>query len=129
MKKVFVYGTLKRGRGNYKVHLRDQEYLGSDVTVDKYIMGDVGFPYVFPASFSETYGLEDFLCPVRGDVFMVTDECLSRLDRLEGVPSHYERIQVETVSNGTAWMYIQPDPTALYGCYQVNVNDEGEYEW
>ncbi len=78
MTKLFVYGTLKQGRGNNRHYLNDAKFLGYAKT-DRDIWGlvDMG---AFPAM---TYG--EF--QVEGEVYEVNDEQLSRIDRLEGVDS------------------------------------------
>lgn len=134
---VFTYGTLKLGRGNDRILTRhDAEYLGSVVTEDTYVMGNVGCPYVFKVStMAEIGGMESTsYAPVRGDLWEVPNTaCMASLDMLEGHPTHYTRELVNvTDTEGTThevWMYVQLDPMAVYHCHMVELNDEGEYEW
>ena len=136
---VFTYGTLKLGRGNDRVLTRhDAEYLGSVVTEDTYVMGNVGCPYVFKVStMEEIGGMESTsYAPVRGDLWKVPNTaCMASLDMLEGHPTHYTRELVNVVSDdelyevSEVWMYVQLDPMAVYHCHMVELNDEGEYEW
>lgn len=129
---VFVYGTLKYGHGNWRWALFDQTYLGRDVTEDTYILGDVGFPYCFPKStfnVEMTETVSHLFKPVVGDVFSVNEEAMERLDRLEGYPSHYNRIRINTRGGHECWMYVQEDASAIYSCYQCDETQEGEWEW
>lgn len=84
---VFVYGTLKKGFWNNGL-LRNSTLVGSGVTVsDSFTMYDGGFPYVVP----------DGLNRVSGEVYVVEDDVLANLDRLEGVPHHYIRKEVDVL--------------------------------
>ena len=71
---VFVYGTLKKGRGNHGL-LRDAEYIGQFSTIDnKWGLIELGaFPGMIPADNN-----------VVGEVYRVSKETLASLDRLEG---------------------------------------------
>ncbi len=42
---------------------------------------------------------------ILGEVWQATDETLKRLDRLEGYPNFYDRVEVDTFA-GKAWIYI-----------------------
>ena len=134
---VFTYGTLKLGRGNDRILTQhDAEYLGSVVTEDEYVMGNVGCPYVFKVStMEEMGGIEELMgyAPVRGDLWKVPNTaCMASLDMLEGHPTHYTRELVNIVGEEytqACWMYVQLDPMAVYHCHMVELNGEGEYEW
>ncbi len=78
--KVFVYGTLKKGKSNHRF-LENAEYLG-EKTLWHYALYDLGpFPCILPRySFS-----------VKGELYLVTDKELQLLDRLEGHPDMYQR--------------------------------------
>lgn len=129
---VFVYGTLKFGHGNWKWSLAHSEYLGPDVTEDKYILGDVGFPYCFPRYVFQSDMLDrckHLFKPVVGDVFSVDELTMGKLDRLEGYPSHYNRIRINTRGGHECWMYVQEDREALFSCYKCDETPEGEWKW
>lgn len=86
MKRVFVYGTLKKGHGNNRV-LGNSTFLGEAITcADGFFMyTNGGFPYV----------LRNGSFFIKGELYEVTsDEVLRGLDRLEGYPSHYDRILI-----------------------------------
>lgn len=92
MKKVFVYGTLKRGHGNHRL-LKDSKFLGeASIKSDMYSLG--AFPAISGKGEREAYG----------EVFEVDEPTMERLDRLEGYPHFYNRKVVET-QHGTAWVY------------------------
>lgn len=105
---VAVYGTLKRGHGNYERFLAGEStYMGSAVTAKKYPLIVEGLPYLSP--------MEGMGHHVEVDVFRVDDETFAELDRLEGHPKWYVRKQVPVVlDNGrkvvSAWIYFNDVP-------------------
>ena len=115
MNLVFVYGTLKRGGSNY--HLLEAshgtKFAGVGRTnLNHYLIWGHGFTYttVYPDGIHGAY--------VIGELFEVTDETLTRLDWLEGHPSHYCREQVPVRRIGRRkgsgdiyfpWMYLVPN--------------------
>lgn len=86
---VFVYGTLKRGHGNYHL-LEASTYIGQALTMESFTLYGDGIPYCCREGHAPL--------PVRGELYRVSDEALARLDRLEGVPHHYQRTTVLTIS-------------------------------
>ena len=92
--KVFVYGTLKRGYSNYTRLLKDAVFLGKATTKTKWTMVGEGmaFPYVLEEH--STLGNN-----VVGEVFAVDSLELKDLDRLEGIPHHYKKREIEIVYN------------------------------
>lgn len=85
-KVFFVYGTLKRGRGNHRI-LSNATYIGNGITeLDGFFMyTNGGFPYVLTGGKFR----------VSGELFEVSDQDTeNRLDWLEGVPTHYVRTNV-----------------------------------
>lgn len=82
--KVFVYGSLKRGRGNHRL-LQGAQFLGPAQTdEDTFRMYDLG---AYPGIVHE-HGPNH---PVKGEVYLVDDDTLKDLDRLEGYPGFYNR--------------------------------------
>lgn len=92
--RVFVYGTLKRGHGNHRL-LADSTFVGEDVLAGA-TLRDYG---AFPAVELTLGGV------VHGEVYQVSHETLRQLDRLEGVPSLYQRVRART-STGAVWVYV-----------------------
>ena len=103
---VAVYGTLKRGHGNYERFLSDSHFLGAGTTKDKYPLIIQGLPYVVNKK-----GIGH---NVEVDVFKVSADVLKSLDALEGHPTWYERKQIaidmEDGSTKFAWLYFNPMP-------------------
>jgi len=98
MKKVFVYGTLKRGQGNNHVFPNGSKYVCDGVCDGKLVhLG--GFPGLLKGTSGKTYG----------EVWEVPH--LQSLDYLEGNGSFYTReptiIQVGD-EEITAWVYKLP---------------------
>ena len=126
---VFVYGTLKYGYGNWAWALRQEEYIGPASTVEKFLMGNVGFPYIFPKATVDSFVPDELLKPVHGDMFKVSNpETIERLDRLEGEGRHYHRVILET-DRGSAWGYVNLDWRDLLHCEACSTTDKGEWEW
>lgn len=127
---VFVYGTLKYGHGNWRWALSEEEYVGPDTTEDRYVLGNVGFPFAFPEEVVKDYISEDMLKRVSGDVFRLTQpETLVRLDGLEGEGSLYHRRLITTVNGYTTWMYHNMYPSDMHRCYECATTEEGEWIW
>lgn len=96
-----VYGTLKRGNGNYNYYLSDSKFVGAGTTKDKYPLIVNGLPYLIDK--------EGFGHNVEVDVFKVSDEVLRDIDRLEGHPNWYNRRMIPiVVGNKTinCWVYF-----------------------
>lgn len=108
MHKIFVYGTLKRGRHNNYM-LGPSKFLGVYLTERMFTMYDgKGFPYVVPEG-SNT---------IIGELYEVDDKILERLDWLEGVKAnHYKRIEIRIFSateETVAWIYVASPDTAIH---------------
>ena len=106
-KLVAVYGTLKRGEGNYGVtQACGAEFIGTAHTIHHYSMyGGWGFPRVTK---------DKQVCPIQVEVFEVDN--FEAMDHLEGHPNFFRREQIpvaldepnnEEVVN-MAWMYFHP---------------------
>jgi len=94
--KVFVYGTLRSGRARNGV-LEGSQLLGRILLTARLQLVNLGpFPALIPCG-----------RPLRtmGEVYEVSDEVLALLDRIEGHPDFYKRIEIET-QFGRAWVYV-----------------------
>jgi len=104
---VFVYGTLRRARGNHQL-LEGAPFIGAGTTKLKYAMYlEGGYPYA--VSTEQRY-------QIVGELYAVNDEILKRVDRLEGHPCYYVRSQVEVIVDDveyTAWMYFRDQKGTL----------------
>lgn len=97
---IAVYGTLKRGKGNWKYFLKDTStYVGTGRTVVKrHITNGGGFPFVSETPYEN--GVH-----VLVEIFLVNDDTLKELDGLEGhsypgCPYNlYEKGVIEVFSN------------------------------
>ena len=93
---VFVYGTLKRGHSNHH-WLAGATFLGRRL-LSGGRLNDLG-PYPMAVLSSDPQAV------IHGELFVVTEEGLARLDQLEGYPSLYER-SLRSLSTGErAWVY------------------------
>ena len=125
--RAFVYGSLKDGEWN-NVLLADSELLTKTHTKDKFVLGDVGYPYAFRKDIVPTE-YKSLLFPVLGEVFkMESLTTMCSLDGLEGYPTHYNRRIVKTDSGMTAWMYMNERWGDAHRCNACNVT-EGKWIW
>ena len=101
---VFVYGTLRKGQHNHHF-LQQSKKLGDWVTPAQFALYDLGrYPGMI-------FGKKK----VVGEVYIVNDDVLASLDRLEDVPIEYRREQIETIF-GLAWVYL----------YQFDLSEQRE---
>lgn len=103
--RVFVYGTLKRGHGNHSL-LREAKFIGEALTIKKFRLFDVGFPYAVPSQKGAR---------LKGEVYEVNSpEIMRALDWLEGFPHHYDRqvitVELESGEKVDAWIYVVKTP-------------------
>lgn len=99
---LFVYGTLKRGERNHRL-LADQRFLGAATTAPRYRVVDLG-----PHPGLVRAGSEGLA--VRGELFAVTECCLSELDDFEGVPGPFVRELIEIDGRTGVWAYFLNTP-------------------
>lgn len=96
--RLFVYGTLKRG-GVAAERMRGAIFDGSVVTARGYALYDFGD---YPALVADRDGV------VAGEVYLVTADHLSELDRYEGYPELYRRELVPLSDGSLAEAYVMP---------------------
>lgn len=116
---LFVYGTLKVGCCNHHI-LKPmiKEIVSFSVsTVEKFPMyaGDSYFPYL---EFQPGIGNH-----INGHLFEI-DECyLEKLDRFEGVPTLYKRMNIQVKKNDTLYesvVYVKSQNTKLENKKLIN---------
>ncbi len=97
--RIFVYGTLLRGFGNWKWALRDRANFIKEDTISGFVMLHLGgFPGIIKGTGGEV---------VKGEIFEFTNpEVLEELDRLEGHPTFYVRTPVTTESGEAVEVYV-----------------------
>lgn len=119
---VAVYGTLKKGNGNYWSYLSSARHIGNGETVDKYPLVVEGLPFLV-----DKKGVGH---NVEVDVFKVSDSKLKELDRLEGHPTWYERKQVPIkVKDRVAmcWVYFNPKTDIDGMTFHKSYNPQSSY--
>jgi len=99
MKRIFVYGSLREGFGNWRYFLHgNSTKLGNCVVEGNYAMHSFGgFPAVKHTNVNPTH--------IVGEVYEVSDVVYQDIEHLESYPSFYDREKVDTPW-GEADMYI-----------------------
>ncbi|AUI85204.1 gamma-glutamylcyclotransferase [Vibrio azureus] len=91
---VFVYGTLRQGECHHRF-LKHAECLGHHETDAQFALYDLG-PY--PA-------LSTGQKSISGEIYLIDNQTLAELDKLEDVPVEYRRETIVTPF-GLAWIYL-----------------------
>lgn len=121
---VFVYGTLKKEHGNNRL-LKGAEFLGETTLAGEYVLRSFGAPTLVHKSEALP---TDTLAPVRGEVWVITDEeMLKSLDSLEAHPHGYYRSLCIT-EFGPAWVYYYPE-ASYYAADEACPIVNGAYQW
>lgn len=123
----FVYGTLKYGGSNWSWLLKDQEFVGEAVTADEYLLVTCGYPYM-----GDPKNREEERKPVYGHLFNVEDPDVVRdLDRLEGVPTHFNRNKIKVIHNGEEVEAVCYQPVNAEDCMSTlpvcDTNENNQY--
>jgi len=98
---VFVYGTLRPGEANH--HLlagQGAKRIRGARTEPSFRFLDLG---AYPAM------VEGGSTSVVGELFMVASEQLKALDRLEGHPTYYRRVEIRLSCGTRAHTYVLPE--------------------
>lgn len=103
---VVVYGTLKRGNGNYYSYLKDSEFIEKVKLKNWKMYTNGSFPAII-----KTKNDADI---IHGELFRVSQSTLNNLDGLEGfyyqgsAKNHYNRtkVAVKTSEGKTVWAWI-----------------------
>lgn len=110
--RLFAYGTLKRGHRLHS-HLDGQSYLGEGQTLPQFRLLNCGW---YPALVESNEGRS-----IRGEVWLVDDGTLQRLDEVEDVSSGlYERRAIPLLTPfddapAITYVYLQ-DVTGMPDC-------------
>jgi gamma-glutamylcyclotransferase (GGCT)/AIG2-like uncharacterized protein YtfP len=110
---VFTYGTLRPGQPNFERYLAHEgaKVVASDVyTWPEFALVDLGG---YPGMVVPDEQNKEFVTAVIGDVFVVDSPTLMALDRLEGVPNHYQRRKVKLANGMEPYAYIL-NPARIY---------------
>lgn len=137
---VFVYGSLLRGFGNHGILGADSEFLHEDVTQDDnyYMVSLGGFPAIIPPLkdskgklIKEMYGVSTG--KVKGELYSCSEQCLNRLDQLEGNGYFYKRQEVylEGEEGTKVWMYMLTPQNSLRYIENPVVprNEYNQFDW
>lgn len=99
--RVFVYGSLKSGRGNWGA-LSAAQMIGRCVIEGRYKLLDLGhYPGLICTPSDEQ------VRKIVGEVYLVDKDTLDTLDMIEGHPDYYCRHKVTTPWKN-AWAYFLP---------------------
>jgi gamma-glutamylcyclotransferase (GGCT)/AIG2-like uncharacterized protein YtfP len=129
--RVFVYGTLRRGRVNHFL-LETSNFIGEAATLRPYWMITTGgFPVVLDAVPAD-FGFPPLA--VAGEIYHVDDATLEQLDRLEAEGRAYDRKVTDVYEGGhrvQAQIYVG---VAGYWHHRqlpawTIQNERGELEW
>ena len=89
-KRLFVYGSLKRGFGNHSL-LESSLFIAKAITIPPLVLIDLGsFPAVL---------MEEGESQVSGEVYQVSSEVFESIEHLEGYPSFYNRTDIPIILN------------------------------
>ena len=137
--RLFVYGTLKRRYSNSSL-LDSSEFLGQAVTVLTYkAVAHPAYSTVgtsFPVIMHDASGKQ-----VAGEIYIVDDGTLERLDQLEREGRSYDRVMIEATfalpNEGQlptrAFIYVGREDRFgdmfARGPLYEEVNDRGELDW
>jgi len=93
--RVFIYGTLKKGFPNYDRYMESAKKIGNYQTVDHYPLVLIGKRHVPCMINAPGEGKQ-----VEGELYEVDNDCLKRLDVLEGIKEAdgYRRLKIKVRS-------------------------------
>ena len=126
---VFVYGTFMQGGGHHSI-ISEQLCLGAATTKYHYTMSARFHPFV-----SDIKGVQS--SKIHGELYLVNEQVLKAIDKIEGHPNYYKRKQIYVFINGDpyrAWMYFYPKvdgtviPTGNYRDYEKAMGDAYQQE-
>lgn len=116
---LFVYGTLQSNLCNHSL-LDKAIFLGQALAGERMALYVGRLPYLVREARYD--GPE-----VLGELYLVNEEVLATLDRLEGHPNFYKREKIVVFYEGEAekvWAYLYPSPCgtkSLSGSYKADL--------
>lgn len=117
--KIAVYGSLRRGMGNYRL-LETSKLLSTETVQDNFRMVDMGsYPGLI-----ESEELNDIVV----EVYEVTPDTYKRIERLESYPSFYDRKNVHTTEGEVGIYYLPGNSGWTSSDRLVNKTDDA-YDW
>lgn len=99
---VFVYGSLRKGFGNHEL-LSNSDFLGRTKVKDMDMYNLGAFPMCF-----EGDGI------ITVEAYDVSESTLKTLDRLEGIPTFYDRKWVTATNRQEGWIYVGVSKGYMY---------------
>lgn len=99
MKNIAVYGSLRRGHGNWSWALNCDPLSTEEVDINFRMISLGGFPGLIPDENKHKITVE---------VYEVDDRTYKAIEKLEGFPSFYQKAVIET-SLGECEIYILED--------------------
>lgn len=98
MKKIAVYGSLRKYRGNHRI-IQHSTQLTQEIVFIPYKMVSLGgFPGLIPTDMAHCHNITI-------EVYEVDDQTYKDVERLEGYPRFYQRDTIST-SVGNADIYV-----------------------
>lgn len=100
---LFVYGTLKKGFDNH-TYIAHSKFISTAKTAKKYpmITTHLAFPYLIHQAGKGHH--------IHGEVYSVDYKTFMEVDKLEGYPTHYKRVEIEVMLENEqkikSWCYF-----------------------
>ncbi len=111
--RVFVYGSLKRGFHNHPLLANHPgtKFLGEATTSERYRM--VGYSSgTYPYLVRESINIPAEATYITGELYEITEACLSDLDALEGHPDFYTRCEIN-INGQPTYVYLAEQPDVI----------------
>jgi len=103
---LFVWGTLKKGQINH-YYLENAVFIGKGITKEKFIRTGFIELYLCNDYYKNKFGRD--CVNIEGEIYLINEEELNRIDLLEGFPHLYKRRLVSIISENNkeykCWMY------------------------
>lgn len=91
---IFVYGTFREGECHHHV-LENCQALGEFHTLPEFALYEINHQPVVSSGANS----------ISGEIYLVDDDTLKKLDTLKNVPTEFYRSQIDT-NFGVAWIYL-----------------------